>query len=128
MTAPVPERFVSLITAKVHGNDPDDCTTCRGDVAAFVAPVLADLRDQVQSLNNNGIGLWQYILPGPATTHIAYVHEGGEVYDPERGWEDEAGAREALLGATAEGRAWRMVSLDAVLALLDGDRRDIEPG
>jgi len=53
---------------------------------------------------NSGPGWYEWIRDGVATTHIAYVHDGGEVYDPEHGWNPP----EFLLAA-ASGRVFRMV-------------------
>lgn len=53
---------------------------------------------------NSGTGWYEWIREGSMTTHIAYVHENGEVFDPEQGWNSP----EFLL-ASAAGRTFRLV-------------------
>lgn len=55
---------------------------------------------------NSGEGWyeWLRVREGSAATCIAYVHENGEVYDPEQGWNSP----EFLLAA-AHGRVFRLV-------------------
>lgn len=75
------------------------------------------MAEKVAALDD-GIGWFEWFMPGAATTHIAYVHESGEVYSPEHGWNPE----EFVL-AKAEERVYRLVRLAAVLETLEGESR-----
>lgn len=56
---------------------------------------------------------WQ--MPGVRTTHVAYVHENGDVYDPEHGWNpvDFVGS---ALEHNAQHRLVRAEVLEALVA------------
>lgn len=54
-------------------------------------------------------GWFEFILPGVATTHIAYVYEDGSVYLPEG---PAVVTERDFLFADAEGRAWHLVRED----------------
>ena len=56
---------------------------------------------------NSGEGWYEWIREGTGTTHVAYVHENGSVYDPERGWDPT----EFLL-ASAAGRVFKLVRVE----------------
>lgn len=55
---------------------------------------------------NSGEGWYEWIADGAVTTHVAYVHENGEVYDPERGWNPP----EFVLAAASR-RVFRLVRM-----------------
>jgi hypothetical protein len=54
-----------------------------------------------------GVGWYEWFKAPANTSHIAYAHEGGDVYDPENGWNPP----EFLLAAT-EGRVHKLVRAD----------------
>lgn len=58
---------------------------------------------------NSGEGWYEWHKMPANTTHIAYVHENGEVFDPEEGWNSPN-----FLLASAEGRVHRLVRADEV--------------
>jgi len=58
---------------------------------------------------NAGEGWYEWIREGSATTHIAYVHENGEVYDPEHGWNPPD-----FLLAAARDRVFKLVRAEAL--------------
>lgn len=47
---PVPERWVRMAAHAIHHPHENLCQLCRDDAARAVAPVLADLREQVQAM------------------------------------------------------------------------------
>lgn len=56
---------------------------------------------------NSGEGWYEWLRDGASTTHIAYVHENGSVYDPEFGWDSAE-----FLMAAAAGRVFKLVRAD----------------
>ena len=56
---------------------------------------------------NSGEGWYEWQRMPGNTTHIVYVHENGESYDPENGWNDPT-----FLFASAQGLVHRMVRAD----------------
>ena len=83
-----------------------------------VAEALADLRAKVEALRS-GPGWYGFIKRPEATTHVAYVHENGEVWVPDMGW--TTAGEFALL---TEGKEERLIGVDAVLALLPEEASD----
>lgn len=58
---------------------------------------------------NAGEGWYEWHKMPGHTTHIAHVHENGDVYDPEHGWNPPQ-----FLLASAEGRVHRLVRADEI--------------
>lgn len=56
---------------------------------------------------NSGEGWYEWSRVPANTTHIAYVHESGEVYDPENGWSPDD-----FTFAAARGHVHKLVRLD----------------
>ena len=75
----------------------------------FVAGYLAARPRPSHTEAEDRVGWYEWIKPGSATTHVAYVHESGEVYDPEHGWNPEA-----FVLASAAGRVYPLVRADRV--------------
>lgn len=74
---------------------------------------------------NSGAGWYAWFKMPANTSHVAYVHENGEVYDPEHGWNPEEFAL-----AAAEGQVHRLVRADDADALAEAlsDLMEQEPG
>lgn len=66
--------------------------------------------------DESGEGWFEWLMPAVATTHITYVHENGNLYQPEGESDD------AFLLASAEGRVYRLVRARDILRALDGER------
>lgn len=58
---------------------------------------------------NAGVGWYEFTTP-TATTGIAYVHEGGEVFVPDGGW----GPTEPFHLAASRGNVHRLIRADAL--------------
>lgn len=58
---------------------------------------------------NAGVGWYEFITP-TATTGIAYVHEGGDVYVPDGGWHPT----EPFHLAASRGNVHRLIRADAL--------------
>jgi hypothetical protein len=59
-------------------------------------------------------GWYEFILDGKATTHVAYVHEGGSVYLPEADVTEDD-----FLFASAAGRVFRLMRTEDVWGTCD---------
>lgn len=60
-----------------------------------------------------GEGWFEWFKMPENTTHIAYVHESGKVYDPENGWDQPE-----FVIAAAEGHVHKLIRVDEVAPLL----------
>lgn len=65
--------------------------------------------ERVEGEANQGVGWYEFITP-TATTGIAYVHEGGDIYVPGGGW----GPTEPFHLAASRGHVHRLIRADAL--------------
>ena len=77
---------------------------------------MSDPRPEARTEANAGVGWFEWFEMPANMPHVAYVHEGGSVYDPELGWDPEG-----FTLAAASGNIHRLVRLDLL-----SDERTVE--
>ncbi len=94
-------------------------STCETTLYDDVPALVAFAREVLALAEESGVGWFEWIAHPSATTHSAYVHEGGSAYLP-----DGEFTSEDFAGAAATGNAHRLVRADEIHAIaartLDG--------
>ena len=89
MTAPDPAwvEVGARASAQWHRNEDAWDSDDRALAYLILTAVEPLIREQIAAeIEAVTVGWVQYQRMPENTTHIAYVHENGDVYDPERGW------------------------------------------